>query len=155
MKIQINSLAALERLIGDDKELEVTIKSSIINEFAKNYLKSVANSEITNTIKDAVMEEVNKTDYFGLLKRDRSGWTRNYILSEDAKELIKLQVKREVDYCISDVIEPIRNEVVLLIRSRLDLMASSVSESIREEVQKETIDKLVQKKLRDLFERKI
>lgn len=29
MKIQINSLVALERLIGDDKEMEITVKTHL------------------------------------------------------------------------------------------------------------------------------
>ena len=45
MKIQINSLEALERLIGNDKEMEISVKQSILNEFAKKHLKSIANSE--------------------------------------------------------------------------------------------------------------
>ncbi len=154
MKIQINSLAALERLIGDDKEMEITVKSSIINEFAKSYIKSVANSEIVDTIKRAVFEEVKKTNYFGLLVQDKSNHYRiDYFLSNDAKELIKSQVRREVDNLIKEAVSPIREEIVGEIRSRLDLMSLSVSQCIREEVQKETIDKLVQKRLKDLLDK--
>lgn len=152
MKIQINSLAALERLIGDDKEMEITVKSSIINEFAKSYIKSVANSEIVNTIKNAVLEEVKKTNYFGLLERRTSShWSTEYLLSKDAKELVKTQVRREMDQLISETVGPIREEIVDDIRGRLDLMSLSVSQCIREEVQKETIEKLVQKRLKDLL----
>lgn len=153
MKVQINSLAALERLIGDDKEMEITVKSSIINEFAKSYIKSVANSEIVDTIKDAILEEVRKTDYFGLLTKGTSNnsWSISYLLSKEAKELVRKQVRREVDQLISDTVAPIREELVNDIKSRLDSMSLSVSNCIREEIQKETIDKLVQKRLKDLF----
>lgn len=152
MKIQINSLAALERLIGNDKEMEITVKSSIINEFAKSYIKSVANSEIADTIKREVIEEIKKSDYFGLFVKDRGNhWSTRYLLSDNAKELIKTQVRKEVEYLISETISPIREEIAGEIRSRLDLMSLSVSQCIREEVQKETIDKLVQKRLKDLL----
>lgn len=155
MKVQINSLAALERLIGDDKEMEITVKSSIINEFAKSYIKSVANSEIVDTIKNAILEEVRKTDYFGLLTKgtNSNGWYTGYLLSKEAKELVRKQVRREVDQLISDTVAPIREELANDIKSRLDLMSLSVSNCIREEVQKETIDKLVQKRLKDLFDK--
>lgn len=154
MKIQINSLEALQRLIGDDKEMEITVKSSIINEFAKSYIKSVANSEVVDTIKNAVLEEIKKTDYFGLLVQgSRGGWSTNYLLSKDAKELVKTQVRREMDQLIFETVNPIREELVNDIRSRLDLMSLSVSRCIREEIQKETIDKLVQKRLKDLFDK--
>lgn len=155
MKVQINSLAALERLIGDDKEMEITVKSSIINEFAKSYIKSVANSEIVDTIKSAVLEEVRKTDYFGLLTKGTSsnGWFTSNLLSKEAKELVRTQVREEVDQLISDTVAPIREELANDIKSRLDLMSLSVSRCIREEVQKETINKLVQKRLKDLLDK--
>ena len=141
MKIQINSLVALERLIGDDKEMEITVKTSVINEFAKSYIKSVANSEIVDTIKKAILDEVKKTN------------RTDYLLSNDAKELVKTQVRREIDNLILETVTPIREEIVGEIRSRLDLMSLSVSQCIREEVQKETIDKLVQKRLKDLLDK--
>lgn len=155
MKIQINSLVALERLIGDDKEMEITVKTSVINEFAKSYIKSVANSEIVDTIKKAILDEVKKTNYFGLLVQDKSNHYRtDYLLSNDAKELVKTQVRREIDNLILETVTPpIREEIVGEIRSRLDLMSLSVSQCIREEVQKETIDKLVQKRLKDLLDK--
>lgn len=60
---------------------------------------------------------------------------------------------QEMDQLISDTVAPIREELVNDIRSRLDLMSLSVSQCIREEVQKETIDKLVQKRLKDLLDK--
>lgn len=152
MKIQINSLAALERLIGDDKEMEITVKKSVINGFAKSYIKSIANSEIVDTIKKAVLDEVKRTNYFGLLVQDKSKFY-SYLLSNEAKELVRIQVKREIDDLIQKEIAPIREEITAEIRNRLDLMSLSVSKCIREEVQKETIDKLVQKRLKDLLDK--
>lgn len=156
MKVQINSLQALERLIGDDREMEITVKQSIINEFAKSHIKSVANSEASLRLKAEILEEVKKSNYFGLLTPNKSSSTRfsrGWLLSDDLKKKVKIQVEREMDYFISDTIASIREELAKEIRGRLDLMAESVSRSIREEVQKETIDRLVQKKLKDLLDK--
>lgn len=38
MKIQINSLEALERLIGGDTELEIDIRNSIVHKFTQKHL---------------------------------------------------------------------------------------------------------------------
>lgn len=46
MKIQINSLEALTRLIGDDKEMEISVKQAVLDGFAKRYLKSLVNNKI-------------------------------------------------------------------------------------------------------------
>ena len=67
--------------------------------------------------------------------------------------MVKTQVRREIDNLILETVTPIREEIVGEIRSRLDLMSLSVSQCIREEVQKETIDKLVQKRLKDLLDK--
>lgn len=156
MKIQINSLEALERLIGNDKEMEFVIKESILNGFAKKYLKSVANSEAMTKIASVVKEELRKTGFYGLLEtRKVSGlniFTEN-VLSDEAKNLIKIRIRNEINDIISEEVSKIRETIVQDINSRLNLMATSVSQCIREEVQKETIDKLVQKKLKDLLEK--
>lgn len=156
MKIQINSLEALERLIGNDKEMEFVIKESILNGFAKKYLKSVANSEAMTKIVSVVKEELRKTGFYGLLEtRKVSGlniFTEN-VLSDEAKNLIKIRIRNEINDIISEEVSKIRETIVQDINSRLNLMATSVSQCIREEVQKETIDKLVQKKLKDLLEK--
>lgn len=156
MKIQINSLEALERLIGDDKEMEFAIKESILNGFAKKYLKSIANSEAMAEVATKVLRELKETGYYGLLKTKPVSSLNIFsdtYLSAEAKELIKVQIHREIDTTISNEVSKIRETIVQDIRSRLDLMALSVSQCIREEVQKETIEKLVQKKLKDLLEK--
>lgn len=154
MKIQINSLEALERLIGDDKEMEISVKQSILNEFAKKHLKSIANSEAMETLKREVLKELKETGFYGLLKKTESKsifYRESTLLSSETKELIKEQVKDELDSLISEEIAKIRGGIVQDINDRLNLMALSVSQCIREEIQKETLDKLVQKKLRDLI----
>lgn len=155
MKVQINSLEALERLIGNDNEMEIAVKQSILNEFAKKHLKSIANSDAMEKIAATVKRELSETGFYGMLEtRPRSSnvYPKTY-LSDEAKELIKSQVRREFDSLISDEVAKIREHIEQDIKSRLDLMALSVSQCIREEVQKETIEKLVQKKLKDLLEK--
>ena len=39
--IQINSLEALERLIGNDAELEINIRNAIVQKFTKKHLKAI------------------------------------------------------------------------------------------------------------------
>jgi hypothetical protein len=47
MKIQINSLQALERLIGGDSQIEIEVRQSVAENFAKKHLKTLANNELT------------------------------------------------------------------------------------------------------------
>lgn len=43
--IQINSLEALERLLGGSSQMEVDVRNSIVHAFTKKYLKSIALTE--------------------------------------------------------------------------------------------------------------
>jgi hypothetical protein len=50
-KIQINSLQALERLIGGDSEMEIQVRGSIIKQFERKYFEEpTSNLVITNMI---------------------------------------------------------------------------------------------------------
>lgn len=61
MKIQLNSLEALERLIGGDTEVEFEIRNSIVQEFTKKYLKGLVNETIANdVIKEALRQARNE-----------------------------------------------------------------------------------------------
>ena len=81
-KIQINSLAALERLIGNDNEIEIEIRNSIVQEFAKKHLKSIAHELdsglLNKELKDAV------------LKKDR--WSTNMQFTDAFKGIIQKEM---------------------------------------------------------------
>jgi hypothetical protein len=87
MKIQINSLEALERLIGGDTEVELEIRNNIVQEFAKKNLKALVNegtitavaTEIENKLKRDASSII--TAKFGNLSGDY--WNRNFILSRE------------------------------------------------------------------------
>lgn len=126
MKIQINSLEALERLIGGDTQLEFDIRQSVVEAFAKKHLKSIANSEfaraaentIERYIKDELTEEVKtgqwtkaivlKGEYAnavqGHVNNAISDALRNYakdLTNIDLhKERIDEIVKRQTDYIV-------------------------------------------------------
>jgi len=67
IKIQINSLEALERLIGGDNELELQIRTSIVHEFTNKHLKSLATSKLMKDTENAIMNEI-ENQFFDLLK---------------------------------------------------------------------------------------
>ena len=65
IKIQINSVEALERLIGGDNQMEIEIRSSIVQEFTKRHLKDLANSELLNKTAKALETEL-KESFFNI-----------------------------------------------------------------------------------------
>jgi hypothetical protein len=57
MKLQLNSLAALERLIGGDTAVELDIRNNIVQAFAGKYLKDVAK---TDAFKESIAAAENR-----------------------------------------------------------------------------------------------
>lgn len=93
MKIQINNLAALERLIGGDTELEIEIRNNIVQEFTKRHLKGLVETEtIKQAITDTKLMVVNYAkkevaEQIGEVKRSYGSTT--YKLQDDVVEAIK------------------------------------------------------------------
>lgn len=59
-KIQINSLAALERLLGGDTEFEIEMREKVAQDFAKKYLKGVVATEAMDKYVNQITSEVQK-----------------------------------------------------------------------------------------------
>jgi hypothetical protein len=60
LTIQINNKEALERLIGNDSEVEIDIRNSVVQKFAEKHLKPLANSpQITGTL-NAIRDDISK-----------------------------------------------------------------------------------------------
>jgi hypothetical protein len=60
MKLQINSLDAIERLIGGDTEIELDIRGSIVQAFAKKHLKCIADSPQLKSIMAGLADDAIK-----------------------------------------------------------------------------------------------
>lgn len=151
VKIQINSLEVLEKLIGDDKNLEIQVKESILDGFAKKYLKSIANSYVLEALKKSVIEEIAKTDFFGMLQKNPPSYIKAYSLSDDFRNKVKQEVSTLVRNQIKDALNEPINDINKQINERMDYLASSAAKALSDEVVKGNLDKLVQKKLSDVL----
>jgi len=82
LTIQINNLEALERLIGGDTEVEIEIRNSIAQAFAKKHLKQLITEQVvTNAIQEAYKYVNNEA--FSAVKE---GYSTKYVLSERMKK---------------------------------------------------------------------
>lgn len=60
LTLQINSLEALERLIGGDTQVEIDIRNSVVQKFADKHLKAVANSDAVRKTMEGIQAAVQK-----------------------------------------------------------------------------------------------
>lgn len=91
-KIQINSLAALERLIGGEEETEIEIRRSIIKEFANKHLKELAET----TEMKAAIKDITKA-----AEQHIGTWVKTGNWSWDATFVFDTKIERQ----LSDMIE--------------------------------------------------
>ena len=151
MKIQINSLEAFNRLIEGDKEMEISVKSAIINDFATRYIKFVANSEIIDKVKQEVLKAIEKTDYFGMLKEVDNGlWAKNHRLSHKVEKLVEEEVKNRVYNIIFDKITEAELKLEEVINQRLELMSDFIMGRLGEEAIKNALTRILQEKLKKI-----
>ena len=112
-RLQINSLAALERLIGNDTALELEIRQNIAEEFAKKHIKCLAEEFSATTagkfakeMREQVNDEVSRSLGEALTMSKGTYWSDppKMILRDDGKEAIRNEVRR--------VIADVRNEAI-------------------------------------------
>lgn len=121
VKIQLNSLEALERLIGGDSALEVEIRNSVVQNFATKHLKPLANSEplkdIFNQIKAEILRQITKqcekeictikeSAYYGYQKCNiELNPTITSKIKEAIQTLFDSTVKQTINYAIEKYLD--------------------------------------------------
>ncbi len=101
-KIQINSLAALERLIGGDNEFEIEIRNSVVQAFTQKHLKGIAaqQAEHFRAVAAATTEAaINKH-----IGSRTSSWGSGYTLKADVEKEIENSVKYKVGEAIAKAV---------------------------------------------------
>lgn len=155
LTIQINSLEALERLIGGDTQVEIDIRNNIVQAFAEKHLKALAGSQqINNAISDvreAIDSEVS-IELKRLFGTYSNTWRRDIKLDESVKSIIKEAVLTEihsvVDSYLKEIMaapEWIKEKVETKIKQLAINIANSELQSKIENVVKNSIDAQVAK----------
>lgn len=129
IKIQINSVEALERLLGNDQELEVEVRKSVVEAFGKSFVKSVANStavaEKLESMREETMEKSTEYAERILSVRDTStGWRYSVALTDELKAKIKDAVVTQTHLLIAETISSldIDNMVSEKVAKKLELV---------------------------------
>ncbi|GAB3753919.1 hypothetical protein [Spirosoma pomorum] len=136
LTLQINSLEALERLIGGDTEMEIDIRRSVVDAFSDKYIKPVAIQRMDGIVssliapaKTELQKEIGK--YF--TTKSVGGWggqstlvladSHKNIFVEKAKELIDDATKSAIDQAVSEaktVINERVNKAIKDIQTHID-----------------------------------
>ena len=106
MKLQINSLAAIERLIGGESEVELDIRNNIVEAFAKKHLKPVLNSpvfqrvvvDIQSQYDQAMISQVGNITNFGR-------WDQKVVLKPELLETLRTTARAAANAAIQEQID--------------------------------------------------
>lgn len=102
MKIQINNLEALERLIGNDNEIEFEIRQSVVEAFSKKHLRSLANCEFSKAAENTIQAYLSKE----LLETVKLGnWTTEVRLKGEYAKAFDAAILRRVEEVIKGIVE--------------------------------------------------
>lgn len=144
-KIQINSLAALERLIGGDSELEIEVRNSVVQNFTKKYLKDVANSEIVKVEANLVKREV----YDSVFKKRAYGY--HEVMTQEMQELIRATAKDVIENGVREIVHNAvtKEELTKQVDECVNDAVRFITERLRPEVLNRRVELLVNNRLKE------
>lgn len=124
-KIQINSLAALERLIGGDSETELEIRQSVVTEFVKKHLKGIADQQIVYSaainLRNSIDEEIRKQIAATIGEYQVSGYgARKFFINNNVKEEIQKHLTSALIETIKESIEEFVPNISALVNAELN-----------------------------------
>jgi hypothetical protein len=143
IKIQINSLDALERLIGGDSELEIEIRNSVVQNFTKKHLKALAGE---SAIKTAV-ETLKKEILYSFTEKVQVGWREEEKLTDSAKKSLRDFIENEKKALINDAVNEIFSNYKSNIEEKLQMAATVVEEELTGKELHTRLSKLVDQRL--------
>ena len=148
IKIQINSLEALERLIGGEAEMEVSIRNSVVQQFSETHLKSLVNSSLMKDTANAVANEI-KAEFFETITTNQWG-NKQTLFSPAVKEKLKnslmMAARRELAVVVNEALEEVKHKEY--IKERLVYAAEYITDTLTDRNIEERLNKMVDARLK-------
>ena len=130
------NLPALEHLIGGDSQVEVALRKSVVQEFSKRHLTSVA-KVMTNELKDDLAKAIAEaTKDIGL---EPAKWPYPVRLSDELLDRLKTAVEYSIQTKISELVNTATAKAVADIIPAID---ASVDRVLEQEILKRVRAKL-------------
>lgn len=145
--LQINSLQSLERLIGNDNEIEIGIRNSIVQEFSKKHLKCIINDYLIRKLSIDVKREVLSEI---LEKVNDNPYSNEIYLSESIMKKLKEKMEAEIWDRFYELIDELleRDKIRILIAERLEFASNRILEALSDADLEKRLSDMVDKKIR-------
>ncbi len=148
LTLQINSLEALERLIGGNTETEIDIRNSVVQKFAEKHLKPIVNSapitDVIRQIKDHAYKHIQETctNEIATFKSSYGCGAYDIKLRPEIEMTIKKKVQDSISQVISEKVKAAFDEYYndARITKRINLLVDDNIAKIVNEKVKEKLD---------------
>lgn len=137
------SLAALERLMGGDTEVEACLRQQVAEQFAKHHLKPLLNDALFSRMKQWFAGEVQKAteEAIGTLKREYSsvwGGQDKLTINESLKKAIEQMAVAAADAAIKANLEWYKRECIARDTAHIEkVITRALDQDIEKRVQAE------------------
>ncbi len=148
IKIQINSLDALERLIGGEAEMEINIRNSVVQQFTESHLKRLATADLMKTTAIAVTNEI-KEEFFKTIKTNQWGNKQTIfspVVKDQLKKVLMTLARRELDVVVRDALDEIKTKEN--IKERIGYAADYITDILTDKNIEERLNKMVDARLK-------
>jgi len=145
MKIQINNLEALERLIGGDTELEIDIRNSVVQRFTEKHLKGVANELMARGISETIRKEISAS----FMNEEGNYYNKTIVVKPEFADKLKTQISIEFYRLMSGHIE---TEIIEFQKKFNDLIqsyGSQLAQRITDEQFEKRVNEAADKKIKE------
>lgn len=144
--IQINSLEALERLIGGDSETEISIRNSVVQEFYKKHLKGIADTDIMRKTENA-MQNTIKEMFFENLATARGQVIFKKPVLDKLKDDLAVSANQALTNVVSEAVKEMK--AYEIINERLTLCVDHIIDQLSEKVLERRLEQMVDKRLKE------
>lgn len=111
MQIQINNLAALERLIGGDSQLEFDIRNNIVQAFANKHLKPLVNDikfdAMLKKVQESGQQEAKKVIEEKLGSFKTQNYREYFALNDNIKTAIRQSAQEKIMEQVKEAVEEV------------------------------------------------
>lgn len=145
IKIQIASLEALERLIGGDSQLEIEIRESVVQNFAKKHLKGVAEATNFKQIQNAVENYMSDT-YLDIQRYPAKSTFKPEVIN-DLKGKLLVQGQSFLNTKVEEVLKALGSKERL--EQTVNIAVDRIVNEIEVKITSGHIEKLVNQRLKE------
>ena len=147
--IQINSLEALERLIGNDNELEIQLRNSVAQDFATRHLKALVNDTLLTKAVEIVKKDI--VDEFVKSYKKQGYFSKIPVFEQSIIEEFKSELRLSAYQSFQDAVGDLLKieEAKQTVQDRINRAVDSISEQIEKAILERRIEKMVDARIKE------